>query len=165
VGRATEDLFTPTLQDAGRHDAPVPGERPWRLSSQFYVAFFGGALAVTALAWVNARRLGAPLRVHRWILGAGGAGVVVSTVASYLLYGNDYGAATRIAYRIVGIAVSGVQYKLQESPDRIYRFRYRASADELYDRMVGPGLAATLAGGAVQFGIIALGMVALETFG
>ncbi len=60
-----DDLFRPTLQDR----APVvAARRPWRVGSQFWVAFFGGTLAVGAIAWLNAGRLGLPPARHRAIV-------------------------------------------------------------------------------------------------
>ena len=149
-----DDLLTPSLQETGRVDALPRGERPWRLSSQFYVAFFGGALAVAALAWVNAGRLRADDAVRKSIVAAGALGVVVSVVASYLLYGNDAGSSARFGYRIVGVGLSLVLFKLQKSADRVYSFRTHAPEDELYDSMVRPGLLAVIVGGLLQLGIV-----------
>src|SRR3954462_12283685 len=105
--RFDEDVFAPSLQ----HEAPVvaraKGERPWRLSSQFYVGFFGGALAVSALAWLNAERLDAPPDPRRWIALLGVLGVVASVVVSYALYGNDYGRGARIGFRVGGVIIAG----------------------------------------------------------
>jgi len=43
-----DDLLTPTL--TGQREPQREGGLPWRLGSQVYVAFFGGVLAVTAIA-------------------------------------------------------------------------------------------------------------------
>lgn len=134
------------------------GGRPWRLTSQFYVAFFGGALAVTALAWLNAGRLGATREVKRWILVAGTVGVVASVVVSYIFSGDDYGSAARIGYRVVGVVTSIVLYRLQRSADRVYQFRTPGSDEDQYDRMLAPGLVAVLVGGVLQLGIVFAGM-------
>lgn len=134
------------------------GGRPWRLTSQFYVAFFGGALAVTALAWLNAGRLGATREVKRWILVAGTVGVVASVVVSYIFSGDDYGSAARIGYRVVGVVTSIVLYRLQRSADRVYQFRTPGSDEDQYDRMLAPALVAVLVGGVLQLGIVFAGM-------
>lgn len=155
----TDDLLRPSLQDVR---SPPAGGRPWRLSSQFYVAFFGGALAVTALAWLNAARLGATRETNRWILVTGTVGVLVSIVVSYIFFGNDYGSAARLAYRVVGVVTSLVLYRLQRSADRVYQFRTPESDDEQYDRMLAPGLVAILAGGVVQLAIVFAGMSLID---
>lgn len=64
-GDDLDELLQPTVTQA----APS-GHLPWRLHSQFWVAFFGGIPAVTAIAWINARYLGmtvpAPAAPPRW---------------------------------------------------------------------------------------------------
>jgi hypothetical protein len=158
VGRSADDFLTPSLQDAAPVRALGRGERPWRLSSQLYVGFFGGALAVAALAWVNARRLGASRQTQWWIVGVGVVGVVASVVVSYLLYGDDLGRSARIGYRVVGVLAAGALYKLQAAADRVYSFRAPGDDDEQYDSMWGPGLLATFAGGLLQLGIVFAGI-------
>jgi hypothetical protein len=155
VANRTDDLLRPSLQDVR---SPAEGGRPWRLTSQFYVAFFGGALAVTALAWLNAGRLGAAREVKRWILVSGLIGVVASVVVSYIFFGDDYGSAARIGYRVVGVVTSIVLYRLQRSADRVYQFRTPGSDEDQYDRMLAPGLVAVLVGGVLQLGIVFAGM-------
>lgn len=46
------DLLRPTIEDE-----PPISQLPWRPRSQFLVAFFGGTLALTVIAVLNARRL------------------------------------------------------------------------------------------------------------
>ncbi|MDQ3587759.1 MAG: OST3/OST6 family protein [Actinomycetota bacterium] len=61
--------------------------RPWRLSSQVYVAFFGGVLAVTVIALTNAPRLRTPVSRQAVIAGIGAIGlacVIVFAVLSSL---------------------------------------------------------------------------------
>ena len=57
--------------------------RPWRLMSQTYVAFFGGVIASTVIAFLNARRLGVEAARRRLILlvGAGGLVAVIAVFA------------------------------------------------------------------------------------
>ncbi len=160
--RADDDLFAASLQGEARVEALPAGERPWNLGSQFYVAFFGGALPLATIAWLNAKRLGAPEETRRWIVVLGALGVVVSVVVSYALYGGDFGRATRIGYRVVAVLLAGAIYKLLQPADRVYSFRSPLSEDEQYDSMWVPGLLATLVGGAVQLGIIVGGVAALD---
>ena len=56
-----DELFAPTLSQTARTELP-PGEKPWRLNSQFYVAFFGGPLAAGTIGYLNGKRLGVPGR-------------------------------------------------------------------------------------------------------
>lgn len=55
-------LLSPTLQD---RTPSAAGPKPWRLSSQLWVAFLGSSLAYSIIAWINGRRLGCPPRVMR----------------------------------------------------------------------------------------------------
>jgi drug/metabolite transporter (DMT)-like permease len=160
--RTDDDLFAPSLQDEARVEALTEGERPWHLSSQFYVAFIGGALAVTAIAWLNARRLRAPEETRRWIVILGVLGVVASVVASYLLYGSDYSSATRLGYRVVAVLLALAFYKLLQPADRVYSFRSPVGEDEQYDSMWIPGLIATLVGGAILLGIVFAGISLID---
>ena len=163
MGPSREDLFAPSLQGEARVEPLTEGERPWQISSQFYVAFIGGALAVTAIAWLNAKRLRASSETQRWILVLGALGVVASVVVSYLLYGDNFGSATRIGYRVVAVLLAGAFYKLLQPADRVYSFRSPVPEDEQYDAMWVPGLIATFAGGAVQLGIVFAGIALLDT--
>lgn len=156
-----DDLFTPSLQHAPRVRALPRGDRPWRLGSQLYVGFFGGALAVAAVAWENSRRLGAPAETRRFVVVLGVLGVAASVVVAYLLYGKGLGGV-RVGYRVVGVLAFGALYKLQEGADRVYSYRAPGGDDEQYDSLWVPGLVAAVAGGLVEAGIVFAGVVALR---
>ena len=152
---AAEDLFTPTLQEhVPRHERTAL--QHWRLGSQVYVAFFGGVLAVTAIALVNAGLLRAPARVRAGILACGAAGLaVVVLAASLLLSGDDVPDGARTALTLVGVAAWGGMYLLQRPWDRIYSsFARETEEDELYESLVGPGLVAVIAGFLAQTAIV-----------
>jgi len=155
-------LLTPSLQATEPIRALPPGRRPWHISSLFYPAFFGGALAVAALAWENSVRLGTPASTRRWIAIFGISGIVASVVASYVLYGNDYGQAARLGYRVVGAVTFGVLYRILKPFDRLYAFRTPAESDTMYDKMWGPGLLAVFGGGLIQLGIVFGGMAIIH---
>jgi hypothetical protein len=152
---AAQDLFTPSLQDhVPRHERTAL--QPWRLGSQVYVAFFGGVLAVTAIALINAGLLRAPGRVRAGILACGAAGLaVVVLLASLLLSGDDVPEGARTALTLVGVAAWGGMYLLQRPWDRVYSsFSRESDEDELYESLVGPGLVAVIAGFVTQTAIV-----------
>lgn len=67
----TDDLLQPSVTRESEERRP-----PWRLQSQFWVAFLGGALACATIAIGNAGRLGVP-RKQRWLM----AGLTALTLA------------------------------------------------------------------------------------
>ncbi len=152
--RRHDDLFEPSLTGRAR-PRPPEGERPWRLGSQFYVAFFGGVLAVAAIAWVNAGRLGLEPARRRLIplVALGGLVGVVATVE--LSGGGEIESSQRILARVIAVATFGVLYAIQNSADRVYHTFLPGDEDEMYDSLWGPGLAATFGLGLVQLGIVA----------
>jgi hypothetical protein len=155
---ATDDLFEPSLRGVARRPREL-GSRPWRLRSQFYVAFFGGALAVAAIAWFNSERLGMPASAKRWIPLIGLAGLVASVVAAVMV-GTDFSGAQRLIVRVSGVAAFGLLYLLQRTPDRVYHAFGEGDEDAIYDSLWTPGLAATFGLGIVQALVL---VAALET--
>ena len=151
-----DDLFAPAL--AGRASARrEQGERPWRLGSQFYVAFFGGILAGTAIAWINAGRLGVGATRRRLILAIGAAGLVATILAVVVDDPDaDASSAVRLTGRIVAVIAFAPLYALQKSADRIYStYAGRDSEDDdEYDSLWIPGLAAAVGLGLVQAAIV-----------
>jgi hypothetical protein len=155
---ARDDLFQPSLRGVARKPREV-GSRPWRLGSQFYVAFFGGPLAVAAIAWFNSERLGMPASTRRWIAATGVAGLIAS-VAAALVIETDFGGAQRLIVRIAGVVAFGLLYLLQRAPDRVYHAFNDGDEDDLYDSLWGPGLAATFGLGILQAIILAVAIEA-----
>lgn len=147
------ELFEPSLAGK-RRPALEEGRRPWRLGSQFYVAFFGGVLAVSAIAWLNARRLGVSPQRRRLIAVVALAGLV-GVIVVVLLFGGDVASSQRLLARLVAVGAFGVLYALQMSADRVYHAFEGGDEDDLYDPMWTPGLAATFGLGLVQAGIVA----------
>ncbi|TDC17337.1 hypothetical protein [Kribbella albertanoniae] len=115
----SDELLRPTIGE--RVDPKV---RPWRLNSQAYVAFFGGVIAATIIASLNARRLGLD-RGKRWmIIGTGVVGLT-AVIALYALL-NDDGERTqslRIVVRIVAVLCILVQMRWQRPMDRAFQLR------------------------------------------
>jgi hypothetical protein len=62
-----DDLLRPTISA----EPLEPRRKPWRVQSQLWIAFFGGILAVTVIALINAYRLGIDSR-KRWLMAAAG---------------------------------------------------------------------------------------------
>ena len=126
--------------------------RPWRLMSQTYVAFFGGVIASTVIAFLNARRLGVDAARRRLILLTGAAGLVAVTVAFALPFG-EYGETPVPSVVVTALAMgcSFVQQRIQRPMDRAFQLR---GTD--YRPLWGPGIAATVGGVAVQILIASL---------
>ncbi len=141
------DLLTPSLGGHGPADARG-GPRPWRLGSQVYVAFFGGVIAVTAIAFLNALRLNADRRRRIAILAAGAAGLAACIVFA-ALYGDEVdGSGLRLGTRAISLVAFGGMYLAQRSPDRVYHYYTgNVSDDDDYESLWVPGLIAALVGG------------------
>ena len=140
-----DELLKPTL--AGEQQRVDPHRLPWRLGSQVYVAFFGGALAVTAIAILNARRLRMPDRTA-WAMAAVGVIGLAGAVAAAAAFGGTGGSSARIPARVVALATYGVLYLMQRRADRVHH--YHARGDDPYDSLWGPGLIACFTVGIVE---------------
>jgi hypothetical protein len=108
-----DELLQPTV-------TPVERRRlPWRVSSQFWVAFFGGIPAVTVIAFLNARRLGSTARKQVWIVVAGIAAAVVFLALAAWIQTLDGGSRPmgRIAGRALGIVLYLVLAQIQKDDD------------------------------------------------
>jgi hypothetical protein len=150
----TSDLLTPTLQE---HRPRSPSaRRPWRLGSQLYVAFFGGVIAVTAIALVNAMRLRVPGRVLLTIAGIGALGLaaVVAFIAIFFGNGGDESGPTglQIGVQVISVAAWGLMFLVQRQWGRVYEMY--TQHDEPHVSLLLPGLIAVLAGGALQVAIV-----------
>ena len=107
-----DQLLQPTVAPAEQR--PLP----WRLSSQFWVAFLGGVPAVTAIAFLNARRLGLPAHQQRNILAAGVAAFLVTlTCMAVLGVGADSRTANRIVVRVIAVLLFLLLARLQRDAD------------------------------------------------
>ena len=139
-----DDLLKPTL--TGQRVPQREGGLPWRLGSQVYVAFFGGVLAVTTIAYLNARRLGLQGRALGLIVGVGAAGLAATIAAVVLIDGDS--SATRLPARVCALAAFGLMYLIQRQADRIYH--HHARLDDPYDSLVKPGLIAVFSVGILE---------------
>jgi hypothetical protein len=148
-GTFDDDLLTPTLEGV-RRDALPEGDRPWRIGSQVYVGFFGGPLAVGAIAYVNGGRLAMEGPRRAVLLGVGLAGLLAALVAA-IVVGED---SVRFVGRAAGLATAGALYWLMRPADR----RYAMRRPEEYDSLLGPGFAAVVLLGVLEL-LIVLGAV------
>jgi Kef-type K+ transport system membrane component KefB len=141
------ELLRPTLTDA----RPRPKElmRPYRVSSQGYVAFFGGVLAVTIVALINARRLGMSMRSRMLMGGAAAVAVTVEVIAATLLTGDQ---SPRLVRTLAALAAFGVFYWLQRSPERVYE--YHATDEEPFESLLPLGIFVCLLPGLLELGLL-----------
>jgi hypothetical protein len=139
-----DDLLKPTIIEQSALRQP-----PWSVDSLVYPAFFGGPLAVTYLAAINARRLGVGERNIVLIISVGVAALLAQlAVIAFLLQGVSSGVQ-RFSYSLTGIAVWGVARYVQRQPFRIYLLRGGKPAN-----LWGPGVAAVIASVLVQFVLV-----------
>jgi hypothetical protein len=123
--------------------------RPWRLMSQTYIAFFGGVIATTVIAFLNARRLGVRPDKRRLILAVGAAGLVLAAVM-IRLPATDDSSGLRVGIRVVAVACCLLQLRLQRPMDRAFQLR---GGD--YGSLWGPGLAAVFGCGLLEVVLLA----------
>jgi len=115
-------------------------KRPWRLSSQVYVAFFGGVLAVTVISLINARRLRMPASGQAAVVGVGAlglAGVIAFAVLSSLP------AEARVVIQLISLAAWGLMFLVQRPYDRVHTM-FSDRDDDDYESLVAPGFAAVI---------------------
>ena len=129
---AVDDLLRPSLQE---HEAPPPtAAKPWRVGSQVYVGFFGGALAVGAIAFVNTYRLRLPDRSRLF--------VVLATLAGAAATGTMLAlGVARPSWQVGGVVTYGLAYLVQRRADRAFEY-YGGE----HDSLVAPGIVAALVG-------------------
>ena len=141
-----DELLRPTV-------APeVPkGRLPWRVSSQFWVAFFGGIPAVTGIAFFNARRLGASARKQQWIVAAGLAATAAFVALYAWLRGTDDAPRTmRIVGRVLAVALFLVLARIQRDDDG----RHQVFGSGQYAPLWIPGILAAVISGLLLIVIV-----------
>jgi hypothetical protein len=143
----SDELLRPTI--GADVDVTV---RPWRLMSQAYVAFFGGVISVTVIAWLNARRLGVPARGRWLILGSGLAGfVLVALVLELLTSEVTVTSGTRVVIRVIAVVICLIQLRIQQPMDRAFQLR-----GAQYKSLWLPGAAAIIVGGVLEIVLLML---------
>jgi hypothetical protein len=126
--------------------------RPWRLMSQTYIAFFGGVIASTIIATLNARRLGVDAAKRRLIVLIGVLGLAAVVAVFALLNGDDdLTSGLRVSTRVVAVLCCLAQLRLQRPMDRAFQLR---GTD--YGSLWGPGIAAIVGGAIAEFLVLLL---------
>ena len=124
------------------------GYKPWRLQSQIYVGFFGGALGVGAIAYANATMLGMSVRARAAIVA-----IALAVQALMLAFVAVNGSGSiRIVHSAAGLLAYGGVFLIQRSADRVYHFHTKDP--EPYESLLGPGIMAWLLGSIVD-GVLA----------
>ncbi|MEV7012383.1 hypothetical protein [Streptosporangium sp. NPDC051022] len=121
--------------------------RPWRLQSQGYVAFFGGCVAVTTIALINAARLGMPVKGRVLIACTGLAGLTLTLTLAMVLNPEVSIAAYTWLARGSAVVVHLVQAGVQKPYDR---GTLLLSRGEEHAPMWLPGALAVLSGGLLE---------------
>ena len=143
--RQEDDLLSPSLQAVpDRSSNP-----PWPLGRQIWVAFFGGTLAVTGLAYFNSRRLNASRRVRLTILAIGAAALLITLALELFLLASLQPESNPVVARFARYAnraVALIAYlfleRAQRSADRIHRFsggEYSSGWTDLVGIIIGLG--------------------------
>lgn len=135
----SEGLLRPTIER-------MPDTRPpWRLSSQLFVAFFGGALAATVIGTLNAARLGVAPGKRRLIVAIGVLAIVAELTIVVLVPRTLDDSAVRLIMRAFALAAYAAHARLQRSHDRAFTLRGGE-----HSSLWGPGLAAVFGCGVVE---------------
>lgn len=135
-----EDLYTPSLE--GQRTRQVSDARPWRLGSQFYIAFFGGPLGVGAIAFLNSQRLLQPLKSQILIILCALAGIA-GGIAAVLIGDLD---ANPLIFRLAGVISWGGMFLVQRGADRHFAIFTADDGEDQYEPLWGPGIGASIAG-------------------
>jgi len=143
-----DELLRPTVAPS----APR-GPLPWRVSSQFWVAFFGGVPAITAIAFLNAGRLGASASKRRWILSSGGVALLLTiALMGWLTAIEEHRSTTRIVVRVNAVLLYLVLARIQRDDDG----RHQVFGSGEYASLWIPGIVATVVSGVALVGIALL---------
>lgn len=138
-----DELFSPSLQDTSSR----PFGKPWSLRAQFWVAFFGGSLAVTVFAYYNSRRLEMSEGARQRILSIGVLAFIITLILAAvfsLLFietlseVSDQARTIRLLNRGLAVVIYLIFNRMQEAADRRYQFRY----EDDYESAWKPGLMA-----------------------
>lgn len=157
--RQLDDLFSPTLDQ--KPAQPAPHAKPWRLTSQFWIAFLGGSLPATVIAYINSRRLGVTPERQRTIIIIGAVALIATTAfihtvsISELPEGWRDRQITRLGSRVIAVLCYIAFNKLQQDADRIYSYNH---GDD-YASLWKPGILAIVGLGLLQIVVVAVALL------
>lgn len=141
-----DDLLKPTIIETA-----APTERPWRVDSLVYPAFFGGPIAVTFLSALNARRLGIDGRKVALIVAAGAAALTAQLLVIAFFLQGTASSGQRFSFTLAGLLVYLVVWLVQRRPFRIFMLRGGEPAN-----LWGPAIATVIGSVIIQFILIAI---------
>lgn len=141
----SDDLLRPTIRTS------AGTARPWRVSSQAYVAFFGGVLAVTTIAFLNSGKLGMAARERRLVLLIGGVALATELVLAHLIADLVALNALRLIIRAVALLGYFAQARLQHTAERVFQLRGGEHAS-----LWGPGFGAVFGCGVPEALLVAV---------
>ncbi|MFK4085548.1 hypothetical protein ACI2LF_15650 [Kribbella sp. NPDC020789] len=115
----SDELLRPTIGST-----VDPAVRPWRLTTQAFVAFFGGVIAGTVIAWLNSGRLGVD-RGKRWLIVGTGVAGLAAVIALYAVLNGDgeRSSGLRVLVRVVAVLCILAQMRWQRPMDRAFQLR------------------------------------------
>ena len=146
-GESSDDLLQPTVSETSPRT-----EKPWNPHSQIWVAFFGGVLAVTTIAILNATRLRMPASSRRWMLIIGAVALCavfvtwmrVPAAESFLRFAAG-GRELRLIRRVIAVVACLAFTYMQ----RHAKAHYEVFAGD-YESLWRPGLIATFVLGTLE---------------
>ena len=141
-----DDLLKPTIVDT-----PASVDRPWRVDSLVYPAFFGGPIAAAVLGAINARRLGVSGRTISLIAAAGATALAAQLLVAAFFLQETSGSVQRFSYSLAGVAVWGVVQVAQRRPFRVFLLRGGEPAS-----LWGPGVGMVIVSALTQFLLLLL---------
>ncbi|MDP9022581.1 MAG: hypothetical protein M3N57_07770 [Actinomycetota bacterium] len=153
MSHADDELLQPSIAARG-----VPGalESPWDPRSMVYVAFFGGVIAITAIAYLDAQRLAVSVRDRHRIIAIGAVAFAAVLLLALPLAPQGAGLfasarPVRFLGRGVAILAHLVFVRLLAPAARAFEIR-----DGEYASLWRPGLTAAALGGFAQAILVGL---------
>jgi len=117
-----DNFLTPSLQGYQNQALSLPLKKPWRLNSQFWIAFFGGVLPLMVIAYLNGKRLHLSGKHLRLIIVVGIVALVVVGVQRVVLAAEErVPGRGHLAGALAGAVLAG-----RVGPARLQRGRGRA---------------------------------------
>lgn len=150
-----DDLLQPTLQDQTPDSTKA---KPWQLGHQFWIAFLGGVLAVTGIAYLNSKCLGQDAGKQCLIFMTGILGLVAVIALTLFTPASETNQRTsqimRLEQHIVAVIAYALMYRIQTPAFCAYSYHHEG---EGFASLWQPGIIAILMLGILQ-GLIVGGL-------